>query len=154
MMTPAGPDAPAIEQTVELSARENTLHTVHIIEPKSPLGAVILFPGGDGKLRDYAPPNLKNGNFLIRSRGLFVERGFATVVMDAPSDQPSGMWEFRIGREHRADIAAVIAAGGAPEQSDPCKALSHHGYLGIERQVVAAIANWMSVTPGIGLRTK
>ncbi len=180
-----------------------------------------------------------------------MERGFATIVMDAPSDQPNGMWEFRTGPKHRADIAAVIAhvrakyrvpvwligtsrgsisaangatlaeggadgavltsnvtregigevgtlfdvdlskiqipvllthhvndrcvlcpfsdtpkvieslvnssrrelvafAGGVPEQSDPCKALSYHGYLGIERQVVAAIANWISVASGTG----
>ncbi|MEJ0040278.1 MAG: alpha/beta hydrolase [Gammaproteobacteria bacterium] len=232
------------EQVVELSARANTALTVHVLEPPSVSGVVILFPGSDGKLRHYGPPDLSQGNFLVRSRALFVNRGFASLVMDAPSDQTDGMWSFRTSPEHRADIARVIGyarekyrvpiwlvgtsrgsisaangatlsegaaegvvltsnvtreglgetgtvfdvdlaavripallthhvgdgcilcpfvdtarvleslgnsprrqliafSGGDAEISDPCKALSRHGYLGIEPQVVTAICDWM-----------
>ncbi|MEJ1961285.1 MAG: alpha/beta hydrolase [Gammaproteobacteria bacterium] len=251
-MTRATSDASTSERAVELSARESTSLTVHILEPLSVSGVVILFPGADGKLRNYGPPDLRQGNFLVRSRALFVARGFVSIVMDAPSDQPDGMWEFRTRPEHRADIARVIAyarekyrvpvwlvgtsrgsisaangatltdgaadgvvltssvtreglgetgtlldvdlaaigipvllthhvrdgcvlcpfadtpevleslrssprrelmafAGGDPEVSDPCKALSHHGYLGIEPQVVNAICDWIR---GTSSRTK
>ncbi len=34
-------------------------------------------------------------------------------------------------------------SGGAPPRSQPCEALSQHGYLGIEADVVARIAAWM-----------
>lgn len=252
MSSQADNEAPVVEQAVTLHTRQNASQTIHIRAPKFPIGVALLFPGADGKLRNFGPPVLTQGNFLIRSRALFVERGIATVVMDTPSDQPNGMWQFRTGPEHRTDIAAVVAhvrnryrvpvwligtsrgsisaangatiaeagadgavltsnvtreglgeigtlfdidlanihipvllthhvkdncvlcpfcdtakvlenlvssprreliafAGGAPEQSDPCKALSHHGYLGIERQVVAAIVNWMLATPKMGL---
>ena len=33
--------------------------------------------------------------------------------------------------------------GRAPPQSDPCEALSRHGYFGIEDEVVTAIAEWI-----------
>jgi alpha-beta hydrolase superfamily lysophospholipase len=36
--------------------------------------------------------------------------------------------------------------GGAPPQSEPCEARSAHGYLGLERQVVEAIAGWIKAT--------
>jgi hypothetical protein len=37
----------------------------------------------------------------------------------------------------------IVVEGGSPPQSDPCEALSRHGYLGIEDQVVTAIAHWI-----------
>jgi pimeloyl-ACP methyl ester carboxylesterase len=37
----------------------------------------------------------------------------------------------------------IAVAGGDPPQSDPCEALSRHGYIGIEDQVVTAIARWI-----------
>lgn len=37
----------------------------------------------------------------------------------------------------------LIVEGGDPPKSDPCEALSQHGFLGIEKQVVAAIADFI-----------
>jgi hypothetical protein len=37
----------------------------------------------------------------------------------------------------------IAVSGGAPPQSDPCEALSRHGYFGIEDSVVTAIAEWI-----------
>jgi hypothetical protein len=37
----------------------------------------------------------------------------------------------------------IAVSGGAPPQSDPCEALSRHGYFGIEDEVVRAIADWI-----------
>jgi hypothetical protein len=37
----------------------------------------------------------------------------------------------------------VSAHGGDAPRSDPCKAFSAHGYLGIEGPVVDAIVQWM-----------
>jgi dienelactone hydrolase len=38
---------------------------------------------------------------------------------------------------------ALLFDGGDPPRSDPCEALSQHGFLGIEKQVVAAIAEFI-----------
>jgi pimeloyl-ACP methyl ester carboxylesterase len=186
---------------------------------------------------------LTHGNFLVRSRGLFLARGFAVAVVDAPSDQSAGLGSFRFSPDHVLDIAAVVdwlrksapapvwlvgtsrgtlsaanaagrvsgvaglvltstvtrarkrqpgtvfdtglaglrlpvlvvhhrddgcvvcpssdtgeimrqlgkaakaelilVEGGDPPRSEPCEALSAHGYFGIEAKVVTAIADWI-----------
>jgi len=74
----------------------------------------ILFPGGNGKVSldgIAGRLGLARGNFLVRARRQFVDRGVATAVLDAPSDQPNGMSdEFRLGRRHATDVAAVVAS--------------------------------------------
>lgn len=37
----------------------------------------------------------------------------------------------------------LLVEGGDPPKSDPCEALSQHGFLGIEKQVVAVIADFV-----------
>ena len=37
--------------------------------------------------------------------------------------------------------------GGDPPQSGPCDARAAHGYLGLDAEVVAAIATWIKTTP-------
>lgn len=44
-------------------------------------------------------------------------------------------------RAARKELIAV--SGGSPPQSDPCEAMSRHGYLGIEDEVVGDIARWI-----------
>ena len=79
-----------------------------------PRATAILFPGSAGKVNLEAIAGrlkLDRGNFLVRTRGHFVDGGVATAVVDAPSDQPHGMTdEFRLGARHTNDIAAVVAA--------------------------------------------
>lgn len=41
----------------------------------------------------------------------------------------------------------VSVAGGLPPQSDPCEAMSAHGYIGKEPETVEAIAKWMRKQP-------
>jgi pimeloyl-ACP methyl ester carboxylesterase len=234
------------EDRVSLPTRSGVTQSFYLTKPDGPpVASLILFPGGDGKLRGYGPAQPKRGNFLVRSRNLFVARGFIVAVIDAPSDQASGMGDFRVGADHRRDIAAVIAylrqaapvpvwlvgtsrgtesaangaslesggpdglvltssvtrvskrerstvydndldaikvptllvhnrddacpvcpfsdipdllnafkraprkelivfEGGDVTLSEPCEALSRHGYIGIEDKVVAAIADWIT----------
>jgi pimeloyl-ACP methyl ester carboxylesterase len=44
-------------------------------------------------------------------------------------------------------IPLITVAGGKPPESDPCEALSAHGYLGRETETVEAIVNWMLQKP-------
>lgn len=39
--------------------------------------------------------------------------------------------------------ALIAVSGGSPPESEPCEALSRHGYLGIEDEVVGDIVRWI-----------
>jgi len=101
----------AAEELITLPTRSGVTQSFYVTMPAGPPAAsLILFTGGDGKLRGYGPANLRSGNFLVRSRDLFVARGFAVAVIDAPSDESSGMGnDFRVSSGHRRDIGFVIA---------------------------------------------
>jgi pimeloyl-ACP methyl ester carboxylesterase len=79
-----------------------------------PTAAILLFPGGNGVIglsgSEQAPTLRAGGNFLVRSRHLFVHRGLLTLTLDVPSDETGGILSgFRVGADHAQDIAAVIS---------------------------------------------
>src|SRR6266704_3136170 len=95
--TAYSPSATAVE-VIAVPTRSRVTQSFYLTEPAGPPAAsLVLFPGGDGKLRGYGPANLRKGNFLVRSRDLFAAQGFTVAVMDAPSDEASGMGDdFRV----------------------------------------------------------
>ena len=104
--------AAAAEEIFEIPTRPGVTQPYLLsFEPDQKHDAVaLLFSGGDGTvgLRDRGIP-MPGSNFLVRSRGLFLRHGIATAVVDAPSDNHTGMSDpFRAGKDHAADIAAVI----------------------------------------------
>lgn len=83
-----------------------------LIKPDKPVASVILFAGGHGALglKSASSMNWGAGNFLVRSRDKFAAHDFLVAVVDAPSDQRSGMnGIFRMGSAHAGDIGAVAA---------------------------------------------
>jgi dienelactone hydrolase len=99
--------------TTDLPTRPGVTQRILVITPEKPKAAVILFAGGDGGLTLQADGRIPKlaGNFLIRSRQLFVEQGLTTVLIDAPSDKQSHphLSGSRQTAEHVADVKAVIA---------------------------------------------
>lgn len=100
-------------RTVDIPSRNGITQRILVITPDKPRAAVILFAGGDGGITmeaDGKMPRL-SGNFLVRTRQQYVERGFTTVVIDAPSDKqsPPYLSGSRQTPEHVADVKAVIA---------------------------------------------
>ena len=100
-------------QVVDIPSRPGVTQRILVLTPDKPKAAVILFAGGDGGLTleaDGRIPKL-SGNFLVRSRQLFVEQGLTTVVIDAPSDKQSYPFlsGYRQTNDHVADVKAVIA---------------------------------------------
>lgn len=78
----------------------------------SPAAVAVLFAGGKGAMRLSAEGVIGRGkgNFLIRSRPLFLRAGIATAIIDAPTDRPYDLrFGFRGSAEHATDIGAVIA---------------------------------------------
>jgi pimeloyl-ACP methyl ester carboxylesterase len=241
------------QELLTLEPRPGVTQSYLLLVPKRapPQAVAVLFPGGAGSIRLRVEDNMiKFGpnNFLVRSRNLFVGRGVAVALLDAPSDQAEGMHNaFRKGALHAQDVQAVTAdlrkrypaapiflvgtsmgtvsaayagqalgsglagvvltsspfrpsgrrsrhgdsnlsdfdlasikvplllvhhredacstcpygeaqrragahplisvTGGQPPQSDPCEALSAHGYLGKEEETVEAMVNWMLKKP-------
>jgi dienelactone hydrolase len=50
-----------------------------------------------------------------------------------------------LGKTPRHEL--LTFEGGSPPQSPPCEARAAHGYLGLDEQVVTAIADWIVATP-------
>ncbi|MFZ2971932.1 MAG: alpha/beta hydrolase [Ferribacterium limneticum] len=100
-------------KVVDIPTRAGVTQRLLVLAPPSPKAAVILFAGGHGGLQIAADGSFGwgKGNFLIRSRQLFVDQGLLTVVIDAPSDRqsPPFLAGYRQGPEHAADVQAVIA---------------------------------------------
>lgn len=105
--------AAAPQELVTLPTREGVTQSFLLTVPSggNPAAAAILFPGGPGLIRlrsEGGRIRFGEGNFLVRSRQHFVERGIATAVMDAPSDRPQGMDDrFRLDVQHATDITRV-----------------------------------------------
>ena len=102
------------QQIVKLATRPGVTQSYFLTSRPKVLQAVaILFPGSGGLLQLRAEndkPKFDQGNFLVRSRVEFVNRGVVCAILDAPSDQQRnwGMTdEFRRGELHFTDISAV-----------------------------------------------
>jgi hypothetical protein len=104
-------NAPLTEQVVDIPTRPGVTQRFLLLTPEKPQAAVILFAGGHGGLGISAHGNFSwgEGDFLVRSRRLFAEKGLMTALVDAPSDQPGqSLADFRQQPEHAADIKVVI----------------------------------------------
>jgi pimeloyl-ACP methyl ester carboxylesterase len=104
---------PAEEVKVEtLASRPGVTLPVLILKADNPAASVVLFAGGDGKLGGFQPGGkpVRGGNFLVRTRSVFLSQGLTVAVMDAPSDRQEGkgLLGFRQSPEHMQDIAAVM----------------------------------------------
>jgi hypothetical protein len=75
--------------------------------------ALVLLVGGAGNpnLDDHGCPRALKGNSLVRSLPHFHSAGFATALVDAPSDRQGkeGLGGFRVEAEHAQDIGKTIA---------------------------------------------
>jgi pimeloyl-ACP methyl ester carboxylesterase len=110
-----GAGAACAEDIIILSTRGGVTQSYLLSSPATgkARAVAVLFPGGAGKVdleREAGRVLLDRGNFLVRSRRLFAGSGIVAAVMDAPSDQPSGMEDdFRLGDAHAADTGRVVA---------------------------------------------
>jgi len=97
------------DELVVVATRPGITQPFYVTRPDGPpVASVVLFTGGDGRLGPYHPANLQHGNFLVRSRDLFVAEGFLVAVPDVPSDQAAGLGGFRLSAEHARDIAEIV----------------------------------------------
>lgn len=103
----------ACAEVVTLATHDGTTTRYAYAAPQSPKGALVLLAGGDGHLdldAQGCAQKLK-GNSLVRSQALFHREGFATALVDAPSDHQAldGLGGFRAQAAHAEDLGKVIA---------------------------------------------
>ena len=100
-------------EVVTLATRPEITQRMLVMQPDKPLAVLVLMSGGAGNLGIYDNGSMRrDGNFLVRSRSLFVQQGYAVVLPDTPSDRnapPHLSGSFRESDEHAADIGATIA---------------------------------------------
>ncbi len=100
-------------EVVNLDTRAGVTQRLLWSAPDAPKAVAVLMVGGNGGLRIAPDGSLGGGggNFLARSRELFLAQGIAVALVDAPSDRqsPPYLSGFRQTPEHAADLKAVIA---------------------------------------------
>jgi pimeloyl-ACP methyl ester carboxylesterase len=99
---------------LDLQTRPGVAQRILLKQPKEPQASLILFAGGHGNLAisDDGGIGWGQNNFLVRSRNLFVDRGFVVALMDAPLNRKHerGMsYGFRASPEHAQDIRKIIS---------------------------------------------
>jgi len=107
----AGSVAAQAPRVVDVPTRPGVTERILYLPARDAKAAAILFAGGHGGLAIDAAGKFGwgGGNFLVRSRTLFVDRGVAVAVIDAPSDKlPQGLGGFRQSPEHATDVRAVV----------------------------------------------
>jgi hypothetical protein len=96
----------------EIKTRPGVTTKILLQTTKEPAkGLMLLFPGshGNGHFSKDGDRIRLGANFLVRSSQLFTESGFATAIIDVPSDQTSGMSDrFRKSEEHSIDIQKIM----------------------------------------------
>ncbi len=97
-------------RVVDIPTRPGVTQRFLHLAPPAPKGSLILFAGGHGGLRidDRGEFGWGRGNFLVRSRELFVRQGYAVAVIDAPSDMAE-LGNARLTADHVTDVKAVLA---------------------------------------------
>ena len=111
LLAPAARGAP-VEEIVQLPSENGSVEPYLLgrDDGHAPAVVAVLFTGGAGTvgLLQQGIPH-PGGNFLVRSRGLFLAQGIATAVVDAPSDLGRLSDAARMSERHARDIAAVVA---------------------------------------------
>ena len=106
----AAPLLAATDEFVEIETRPGVTVGLMVAKPAGEtVAAAILLIGGGGKLGLWRGAGTRSGNFLVRARGLFADRGVLAVLVDVPSDRRrDGLDGFRGTEEHYNDLAAVL----------------------------------------------
>lgn len=106
-------DVLACGEVVTVQTHGGTTTRYALAVPQGAKGTLVLLPGGGGHadLDARGCAQKLKGNSLIQSQGHFQREGFATALVDAPSDHTGaeGLGGFRAAPAHAEDLGKVIA---------------------------------------------
>jgi predicted alpha/beta-hydrolase family hydrolase len=98
----AGPDV------VSVTIDGESQNVLFLAPPSPPVAAVVMFPGGDGRIGIYPNGGISHdGNFLIRTRGKWLAHGFLFVAVDAANNR-AGTRGDRVGPANQRAIAEIV----------------------------------------------
>jgi pimeloyl-ACP methyl ester carboxylesterase len=81
----AGKAAPVL--VVELRLHSGMRQRLLYISPPKPLAAIVMLPGGAGNIDIESNGDIgHDNNFVVRSREMWVQRGYAVIIPDAIDD--------------------------------------------------------------------
>ena len=89
--------------------RPGSSHNLLLLEPQSkPKYAVVLFPGGYGMVDFDTDGEITRmrGNFLVRSRKLFLDHNLLVGIYRMPEEGED--WDFRLSDAHAKDVGKLI----------------------------------------------
>ena len=117
LTTFSGPPAQASErcgEIVELESRgEKISYSFRPHETDTPKAALVLLAGGHGflNLDENGCARKLSGNTLVRNQASLGRAGFATAVVDAPTDYQGkdGLGGFRADPDHAKDLSLIIS---------------------------------------------
>jgi hypothetical protein len=107
------PAAAFADPVVEIVSRGETIRAV-LLKPTDPKGSVILFAGANGRLDISGGGDITKLRFnqLVRTRALYAQAGYATLVPDiAPSFKKgaAGVVDlYRANRAYAQDVGAMV----------------------------------------------
>jgi hypothetical protein len=83
-------------------------NVLFLAPPTPPRAAVVMFPGGDGRIGLFPNGTIsRDGNFLIRTRALWLARRFLFVAVDAAMGR-AGTKGDRVGPSSQRAIAEIV----------------------------------------------
>jgi hypothetical protein len=120
----------AKEELIEVATRATSAKALLSYVPgKKPLFVALMMPGGDGSFRFESTPagvTMANAARLQnRLRPLLLQRGIASVLLDAPDDNPEMRLSFRETPQHLDDLKAALAETGKRFPGVPVVAVGH-----------------------------
>jgi hypothetical protein len=73
----------AAERIVNLPLSDGQVQRILIVAPPHPRAAIVMLPGGSGDVGIKREGDIRHdNNFVVRSRGLWVARGYAVLIPD------------------------------------------------------------------------
>lgn len=107
LLSIAAAPARAADELVTIATRPGVTVSYWLMPRADAPATLLLLPGGGGSLlmRDGQP---QSGNFLVRSRELFREQGFAVAIAGPPSDVAELSYTFRASSAHVEDLRQVV----------------------------------------------
>lgn len=110
----AGANAESAVSVREFETRPTVKVRALVVKPEKPIGQVILLPGGGGDIGltesgQITAPQMAD-NFTVRTRGIYADAGYVTVIPDTAGDMVDLMRNRESIAKNREDILAIAAA--------------------------------------------
>ena len=133
--------AAGTEQVLNLPIGAQEHQRILYVAPTHPTGTIVMMPGGSGDVGIERDADLRHDdNFVVRTRALWVARGYAVVIPDALDHE--NMRGLRSSPEYAAVVDALVEFGHTRLKDQPVF------LLGTSQGSIAAMNGAAHAQPG------